>query len=109
MNALRNRPGGLAWIQIPAKYNGTGVEVLHGRHVTTVGLNSHGRWLIEPAQSFTAGPRGFSRSGRTFNEGERATVIAITDEQLIPVPDFDFRQEEGAEQDNLGVVGKVRA
>lgn len=108
MTGLRNRPGGLAWIQIPAKYRGTGFETLCGHYVTTECLNVNGRWVVDPPQSFVAtGP--CTLNGIQMFKGEFVKVLGISDAYLIPVPDFDFREEEGAEQDNLGVVGKVRA
>lgn len=103
---MRNRPGGLAYIQIPPSYYGTGAEDLNGHYVTTKSLNASGRWVVEPQQSFIAA-RDCRLNGVPVSRGEPICVFGINDSYLIPVPDTGITEEEVTALYEPGVKERV--
>jgi hypothetical protein len=92
---LRNKPGGLAWINTKVD-QGDGAAVLVNRIVQTVRLKHSDMWEIEPAQEYTLTSSVFNvHAGRQFHAGTRVLSIAVRDECLTPIPDVgdDARDE----------------
>jgi hypothetical protein len=92
---LRNKPGGLAWINSKVG-DGDGSEVLVNRIVQTVRLRHSDMWQIEPPQEYTVTSPVFNvPSGKQFLAGDRVVSIGIRDECLTPIPDVgdDARDE----------------
>jgi hypothetical protein len=92
---LRNKPGGLAWINSKVD-QGDGAAVLVNRIVQTVRLKHSDMWEIEPPQEYTLTSPVFNvHAGRQFYAGDRVLSIGIRDECLTPIPDVgdDARDE----------------
>jgi hypothetical protein len=92
--ALRNRPGGMAWIKgIPS--NAHGLEELNGRAVKTVRVNDTGNWDIEPSQQVLITQRlSVNHPPRVYLPGDTASVCGIPDENLEPWRDMDWNAKD---------------
>jgi hypothetical protein len=91
--ALRNKPGGMAWIKrFGQEY---GAEVIAGRAVKTVRLTEHGLWEIDPPQTYvlTAGVHCGLNNYRG-RRGDSVTSFAIVDELLEPWKDTGLTTDE---------------
>lgn len=91
--ALRNKPGGMAWIR--GIDTGMGAEALNGRAVKTVRVHESGLWEIEPEQCFTATRNAlFGRHQVMVFAGEVVVVGAIGDRLLEPWRDMDWTAKD---------------
>jgi hypothetical protein len=80
---LRNKPGGMAWINgIPD--TGTGEAATNCSAVRTVRLTNSGHWEIDPPIEFRV--RGLCRGfqGHIYSPGELVRTVAVLDEFLEP-------------------------
>jgi hypothetical protein len=86
-STLRNKPGGMAWIN-SAIDDGCGSAQLLNRVVRTVRLKPSGMWEIEPIQSYraTRPVRFTSVSDRVYLTGDLIHVDGIADIGLTPIP-----------------------
>ena len=92
--ALRNRPGGMAWVRgIPTDFGG---HVLNGAAVKTVRLNEVGTWTIDPPLFFVATSDAVTASGTFVIGGMPTQVLGIEDCFLEPWKDIgdEERSEE---------------
>lgn len=90
---LRNRVGGLAWIEakdIP------GAQVLHGRVVCTVAMGADGNWQLDPPQVFIAS-ENLAYRGKVYPAGTEVRVLGARDNRLNPIDaPGDEEQDESA-------------
>jgi hypothetical protein len=92
---IRNKPGGLAWINSKVDMS-DGAGALVNRIVRTVRLRHSDMWEIDPPQEYTITcPILHAASGRRFEPGDRAIAMGIRDECLTPIRDIgdDERDE----------------
>jgi hypothetical protein len=96
-SSLRNKAGGLARVRV-LRDGGSGASEMDGSFVTTVRLDESSFWVIDPPLQFVA--RGYFRSssGEMASPGRIATVHAMHDDSLVPVPPVsdEERSEEMA-------------
>jgi hypothetical protein len=83
--ALRNKPGGMAWINSNVDGN-DGTSILINRVVRTVRLKNGNHWEIDPPQPYTA-TRGvrYVVNGFVSTPGQRINAIAMADDCLTPI------------------------
>lgn len=97
-SALRNKPGGLAWIRV--RDVGDGAFVLNRRVVKTVCTDAMtpGFWVIDPPQKFQAQCFLPSMSGGLIPPGAEVCVLGMHDDLLEPIRDVgeDERDESVA-------------
>lgn len=98
-SAMRNKPGGLAWIRVPTARDGS--EVLDRRVVTTVRTDEAGFWLIDPPQQFVLRDFALTGNGRVACPGELAEVASMHDDLLEPIPQVP----EGAVDEMVAKLG----
>jgi hypothetical protein len=94
---LRNRPGGLAWINSSIDC-GEGSIALVNRIVRTTALLPDGMWVIEPEQPYVLTKHARFNDGEVFEAGRAVRSIAIKDECLTPMPgitDDETTEEQG--------------
>lgn len=90
--ALRNRPGGMAYIRGVGDI--CGAESLNGHIVQTVSVDPEGFWCVHPKQAFTAtDPMRWNGVG--FLPGDTVPIRALADSVLVPLkdPGHDERDE----------------
>ena len=80
---LRNRVGGMAWIQVKDDM-GTGADAMTGRAVKTVAVNAHGLWTIDPVQTYVAAKTHRLHNAAVIYKGQTAIISGIADSALIP-------------------------
>lgn len=83
---LRNKAGGLAWINA-AIDEGAGTDALIGRVVTTVRANEDGFWVIDPPVLFRATGPVHTRKGFSAKGGTLLRVLGMHDASLTPLQD----------------------
>lgn len=81
--ALRNKPGGMAYIKSGGEC--PGAEVLVGRFVTTVRLTDSGLWEISPVLTFRLTGDYRSSDGKIRKAGALVDALAICDSLLEPL------------------------
>jgi hypothetical protein len=79
---LRNRVGGMAWVN--ARVGDCGAEVLVGRAVKIVALNPSGKWRVDPPQQYIATAPILTDDGRVALPGDRVLVLGFGDATLAP-------------------------
>jgi hypothetical protein len=90
---LRNKPGGMAWINGLA--TSCGAEELNNRAVKTVRVDESGLWEIEPTQRFVATHDFRFKESRSFvKRGSVVFIHAIGDEHLEPWRDTGLTTDE---------------
>lgn len=87
--AMRNKPGGLAWIR--------GIQELDGRIVTTVSLYAGEFWAIDPPQDYRCTRHHTGFGGVICKPGDNVRTIGIVDDCLEPIPDTGVTDEEVAD------------
>lgn len=92
--ALRNKPGGMAFIN--AKVNeGEGSIALVNRVVRTVRSYDGDFWEIDPPQAFTITKHARNaKSGLSMKPGDVVRSIGIRDEYLTPIKGDGVTDEE---------------
>jgi hypothetical protein len=93
--ALRNRAGGLAWINARVD-EGDGAVALVNRVVRTVRITGEDFWLIDPPQAYVCTARSVNvATGIVARPGEIVLVDGIRDASLTPIPSIgdDERDE----------------
>lgn len=81
------KPHQLAWIRVPAFYNGTGIDALHNHVVQTKDLlpgYSEPTWVVSPPQSVVFSIKAIDGHGRPVHKGDRAVADGIPDAWLQP-------------------------
>jgi hypothetical protein len=82
---LRNKPGGLAWINSNVDEGG-GTGALVNRVVRTVRLMHGDVWLIDPPQSYIATTHlTFTQSNNCARPGDKVIADGIRDGSLTPM------------------------
>jgi hypothetical protein len=93
---LRNRPGGLAWINREIDC-GEGSAALRNRVVTTTWLKDGDLWAIDPPQAYVLTRDTNFANGYRAAKGDTVTAIGIRDCCLTPIPGVrDDAQDESA-------------
>lgn len=92
-SALRNKPGGIAWIRISDR----AALQLNGRIVTTVRSDERGFWTVDPVQSFTLSDFSVNVRGSIVPPGAAVELLSIADDCLITIPDTGVTDEEVAD------------
>jgi hypothetical protein len=83
--ALRNKPGGMAWINHRIN-DGEGSEVLVNRVVRTVRRTHGDFWEVDPPQVYTITKNAFNKiSGLRSKPGDVVKSVSIRDECLTPI------------------------
>lgn len=91
---LRNKPGGMAWINANVD-EGEGSVALVNRIVRTVHAQAGGFWRIDPPQVYTITRSAYNAvSSLRVRPGDSVLSIAIHDECLTPIPDAGITDEE---------------
>jgi hypothetical protein len=93
-SALRNKPGGMAWIK--GIGNSDGTEQINGRAVRVVCITSGRIWAIDPPQQFTCtSDTHYTRQDVIIRAGQTYSVDGVADENLEPWKDVgDDDQDE---------------
>lgn len=87
----------LAWINVPAWYNGSGIDEMQGHVVKAVRLLPFGgeaTWVVSPAQSIRFRMAGTDRFGKRTVPGDVLLADGIPDAWLRP---FDPKAEPADE------------
>lgn len=90
-------PDQLAWINVPAWYNGSGIDQMQGHVVKTVRLLPVGgepTWVVNPPQSIRFRMAGTDRFGKQTKPGDVLLADGIPDAWLRP---FDPRSAPTAD------------
>jgi hypothetical protein len=89
---LRNKPGGMAWVQSGRFHSGA--EKLEGQAVRTASVDAEGYWRIEPRLAYiTTAPQVFA-DGLVADRGRVVFIERIQDSALEPWKDTDITDEE---------------
>jgi hypothetical protein len=93
-SALRNKPGGMAWIK--GIDHGNGAEQINGRAVLVVRLLNGRIWAIDPPQQFACTEDTlYTRQDVIVRAGQTYSVDGVADENLEPWKDVgDDDQDE---------------
>lgn len=87
------KPEQMAWISVPAKFTGTGMEQIHGHIVRTVRLQPNMCevcWVVTPPQRVVITRYALDAEGRRLAPGEKLEADGIPDAWLRP---FDPQSE----------------
>lgn len=90
--ALRNKPGGLAWVNSNVDEGG-GTEVLVHRVVRVVRLADADFWRVDPPLEYVATARLKFANGFRADPGDRIVVGGVRDHCLTPI-DGNVTSEE---------------
>jgi hypothetical protein len=90
--SLRNKPGGMAWVQSDGLHSGA--ERLRNAAVKTLSVRENGMWRIEPPLGYIAThPQRFA-DGTLYAPGDVIVIGAIHDSALEPWKDTGLTESE---------------
>ncbi len=82
--ALKNKPGGLAWIKGLHKH---GADAMNGRYVQTLHADREGFWTVDPPQQFVLTEAALDVDGTIGQPGDAVYMVSIHDDHLVPCDD----------------------
>jgi hypothetical protein len=89
---LKNRPGGMAWVQSDRLHSGA--ERLLNSAVKTVSVDEHGMWRIEPVLGYVATAAQRFPDGSTYIAGDLVLITGMHDSALEPWKESGVTTEE---------------
>jgi hypothetical protein len=95
LGGLRNRPGGMAYINSSVSRSGAGADLV-GRFVITRRVSDGDCWEIDPPQQYVARTDALDAGGNFMCAGCLYTCVTVRDRALTPIPDAKLSHKDVA-------------